>query len=130
MANSRAVQEYLSRAFRRIREARPLNPHAGLSIKPSAGRDAIFAITKKTCCRFTSLQHLFRAALQKWKTRNVSSRQLALPLPLCRPAARRVLTQAGGVMGDTRSMDSRKCLGHHRKGTPGIGNGYYVINVG
>ena len=25
---------------------------------------------------------------------------------------------------------SRECLGHHRKGPPGIGNIYYVLNVG
>ena len=25
---------------------------------------------------------------------------------------------------------SRECLGHHRKGAPGIGNADYVLNVG
>ena len=28
------------------------------------------------------------------------------------------------------SLTSRYCLGHHRKGTPGIGNVDYVLNVG
>ena len=28
-----------------------------------------------------------------------------------------------------RASASRECLGHHRKGTPGIGNDDYVLNV-
>ena len=38
--------------------------------------------------------------------------------------------RAGFPLDESQKRCSRECLGQHRKGNPGIGNLYYVINVG